>query len=194
MNKRVLLAGVLGAVAMYVWTFIAHMALPLGEAGVKQIDKEQALLSTMQSTFSERGLYMFPNMPPGGDQAEYGKKIASGPSGMLVYFPTRDFSFGKALGLEFVTELIPVLVAVYLLSLTGIGTFGGRLGFFALVGLIAAIATNVSYWNWYGFPTNYTLSYMLTGWVGYICAGLVAAAMKIGGTRPAPAQRAAAAA
>jgi hypothetical protein len=194
MNKRVMLAGVLGALAMFVWTFIAHMVLPLGENGIKQIDNEQALLTTMQSTLSAHGFYMFPNMPSGGDQTENEKKIASGPSGMLIYFPKRDFSFGQALATEFVTELVPVLIAVYLLSLTGIGTFAGRVGFFALVGLIAVIATNISYWNWYGFPATYTLSYMFTGWMGYVCAGVVVAAMKVGGGPAAEPVRYAAAA
>jgi len=32
MIRRVALAGALGAVAMFLWTFAAHMLLPLGEA------------------------------------------------------------------------------------------------------------------------------------------------------------------
>jgi hypothetical protein len=185
--KKIVLAGALGAVAMYLWTFLAHMALPLGEAGVRQIDNEQALLAQMKSTLNARGLYLFPNMPPGGDQAHYAQQLASGPSGMLIYFPQRDFSFGKLLAIEFGTELAQALLAAYLLSLTGIGKFGGRLGFYAMVGLIAVVGTNVSYWNWYGFPTLYTAAYMFTGWVGYLCAGLVAAAMKVGGWKAAAA-------
>jgi hypothetical protein len=181
MNKRVILAGVLGAVAMFFWTFLAHMVLPLGEAGVKQIDNEQALLDTMKSTMTIPGIYLFPNMAPGMDQAQYQQKTATGPSGMLIYFPRRDFSFGKALVLEFGTELLQALLAAYLLSLTNIGTLAGRLGFYALVGLVAAVATNVSYWNWYGFPTTYTSAYMFTGWAGYLCAGLAASAVKLRG-------------
>ena len=46
---------------------------------------------------------------------------------------------------------------------------------------MAVITSNVSYWNWYGFPALYTSASMFTIWVGYVCAGLVAAAMKIGG-------------
>jgi hypothetical protein len=134
MNKRVLLAGVLGAVAMFLWSAVAHMALPLGEAGIKQIPKEEALLSTMQSTLSEPGLYMFPNMAPGGDMAQQEQKMSKGPSGMLMYFPKRDFAFGQLLGVQFVTQLVQALIAVYLLSLTSLGTFGGRLGFFSIAG------------------------------------------------------------
>ena len=181
MNKRVLLAGVLGALAMYLWIFIAHMALPLGEAGIKQIDQEDPLLASMKSTLPSSGLYMFPRMNAEGDQAAYQRKIAAGPSGLLIYFPARDFQFGKSLVIEFLTELVLVLLAMYLLSLTRLATFAGRVTFFVLLGLGVAAATNVSYWNWYGFPVTYTLAASFTGWVGYLCAGLVAAAMKIGG-------------
>src|SRR6266850_1377456 len=187
MNKRVFLAGVLGAAAMFLWSGIAHMALPLGEAGVQQIDKEDALLSTLQSTLSSHGLYMFPKMVPGTSETEYQKKIASGPSGLLIYFPSRDWTFGKSLAIEFVTELIQALIAAYLLSLTTLGTFPKRFGFYVILGLLAAIATNISYWNWYGFPVTYTASYMFMGWVGYLCAGSVAAVMKIGGPKTASA-------
>ena len=58
---------------------------------------------------------------------------------------------------------------------------GGCLGFLILVGfvfsigILAAIATNVSYWNWYGFPAIYTASYMLIQIVGFLCVGVLAA-------------------
>jgi hypothetical protein len=40
MSTRVLLAGILGGIAMFVWTTIAHMVLPLGEAGFREIPDE----------------------------------------------------------------------------------------------------------------------------------------------------------
>jgi len=177
MTKKVILAGVLGGVAMFAWSTIAHMALPLGEAGIRQIDNEQPLLAQMKSVLGDHGIYMFPRMTPGSDTSQYQQSIAAGPSGLLVYFPRRDFNFGKSLGLEFLTELAEAIIAAYLLSLAAIGSFAGRLGFYALVGLIAVVGTNVSYWNWYGFPATYTLAYMFTGWAGYLSAGLVGAAI-----------------
>ena len=181
MNRRILTAGFLGAVAMFLWTFLAHMVLPLGEAGVRQIAGEGALLNSMEATVKDPGLYLFPNMPPHNDQAAYYQKIASGPSGMLIYFPKRQFSFGLTLGVEFLTEFGQALLGVWLLSMTRFGSFAGRLGFFVVLGLLAAITTNISYWNWYGFPAVYTLGAIVTNWVGLICAGAVAAWMKIGG-------------
>jgi hypothetical protein len=40
---------------------------------------------------------------------------------------------------------------------------------------MAAITTNISYWNWYGFPVSYTAAYLMVEWIGYIVAGVVAA-------------------
>jgi len=58
---RILVAGVLGGIAMYVWTSIAHMALPLREAGINEIPNESVVLIAMQSSIGEKtGLYVFP--------------------------------------------------------------------------------------------------------------------------------------
>lgn len=181
MSKKIVIAALLGALAMFVWISIAHMVIPLAETGVRQISGEEPLLAQMAVLMPEQGLYLFPNMPPSNDQAAYYKKISTGPSGFLVYFPKREFVFGQVLGVEFLTELAQVLLAVWLLSVTGFSTFAGRLSFFAVLGLLVAISTNVSYWNWYGFPGSYTLASMFTEWMGFLCAGAVAAAMKIGG-------------
>jgi hypothetical protein len=40
---------------------------------------------------------------------------------------------------------------------------------------MAAIGTNLGYWNWYGFPWSYTLSTMFIEIVGFLWIGLVAA-------------------
>jgi hypothetical protein len=44
-----------------------------------------------------------------------------------------------------------------------------------VAGILAAIATNISFWNWYGFPSVYVGSYMLIQIVGFFVVGIVAA-------------------
>jgi hypothetical protein len=110
---------------MFFWIFIAHMALPLGEAGIREIGNEEPLLAAMKSTLQSPGMYIFPNMAAGSDQTANEKKIATGPSGLLIDFPARNFQFGKSLVIEFVTELVLVTVGIYLLTLTRISTFAG---------------------------------------------------------------------
>jgi len=79
------------------------------------------------------------------------------------------------MGIEFGTELLEAILVVFLLAQTYIASFAGRVGFVFVAGILAAIATNVSLWNWYGFPSVYIGSYMLIQIVGFLCVGIVAA-------------------
>jgi len=185
---RILLAGVLGGIVMFIWTSIAHMALPLGEAGITEIPNESAVLSAMQSNIGDKtSLYIFPGLGIGKNatreeknQAMKGmqQKIAANPSGILMYHaPGRPFAFGKSLAIEFSTELLEAILVIWLLAQTRIATFGGRVGFVLVAGILAAIATNVSYWNWYGFPGVYTASYIVIEIIGFFLVGIVAGLM-----------------
>jgi hypothetical protein len=185
MKARIILAGVLGGIAMFIWTSIAHMLLPLGEAGLREIPNEQDVLAVMERNIGEReGLYIFPGFGLGPEATRQQKKDAmkqwvekysSTPVGLLMYRPVgRRFAMGRWLGIEFATELVEAILVVFLLAQARLATFGGRVAFVTAAGILAAIATNVSYWNWYGFPRAYTASYMFTQVVGFLCVGIVA--------------------
>ena len=185
MGKKIL-AGVLGGLAFFMWSFVAHDMLPLGDMGVKDAPNEAVIMEAMKTNILDHGMYIFPgiNAPANPTMAQKGqamearlKKIAAGPSGILVYHPTWDFSFNKALAIELSTNIVQMLLAVFLLGLTSLTGFMARWRFLTVVGLVAAISTNVSYWNWYGFPTAYTLTYAFTVVAGFVIAGLVVAAI-----------------
>ena len=59
----------------------------------------------------------------------------------------------------------------------GISWFGGRVLFCALLGLFASLAIDVSYWNWYGFPTNYTAAALVDQVAGWGLAGVAIGAI-----------------
>jgi hypothetical protein len=188
-TTRIFLAALLGAIAMFAWTAIAHMALPLGEAGVQNTMDDEALLAAMKTNVKDKdGLYTYPSMGLGPDAThaqlseamkKYPAQLEKHPSGFFLYHPaaSRPMTMGKFLTVEFITELIEAFIAVWLLAQTRIVTFGGRVGFVVAIGILAAISTNVSYWNWWGFPTVYTASYMFIQFVGFFLVGLVAAIM-----------------
>src|SRR5438128_11961043 len=155
---KILLAGILGGIAMFIWTSIAHMALPLGEAGLREIPNESTVLSAMQSSIGEQtGLYIFPGPGVGKNATRQekneamkhmGEKMATSPSGILMYHaPGRPFTLGKWLGIEFGTELLEAILVLFLLAQTRIASFAGRVGFVLVAGRLPAIATNCSYWH-----------------------------------------------
>ena len=181
-----LLAAVLGGLAFFLWSFVAHDVLPLGKAGIKEIPNEEAALGSMKANMPQEGLYLLPGLgvPENATRAQQSAamearmhKVETGPSGLLVYHPSWKFSFGAALGTELGTNMLQVLLAVFLLSQTNLISFGARWRFITIAGILAAISTNISYWNWYGFPGSYTAAYICTVAIGFSVAGLVAAAI-----------------
>jgi hypothetical protein len=179
MTKRVVVAGLLGGIAMYVWSVIAHVVLPLGQVGIKQVPNETPVLAALTASVgNSHGLYLFPRLEPGSSMQQYQQKLDSSPSGLIVYHePGRQAMSAGQLITDFITEVIEALLAAFLVAQTRLSTFAGRVGFIAVVGVLANIATNIPYWNWYGFPGTYTASYVFMGVVGFIVAGLVIAAM-----------------
>jgi len=131
----------------------------------------------------QTSLYIFPGPGVGKNATREEKneamnhmseKMAANPSGILMYHPPgRPFTFIKWLGIEFCTELLQAIVLVSVLAQTRIVSFAGRVGLALIIGVVAAVTTNVSYWNWYSFPSVYTASYMLIQIVGFLFVGVV---------------------
>ena len=179
--KRVLLAGLLGGIGMFVWSSVAHMVLPLGMIGMQMMPNEQAVLGPLAATLGNaNGMYIFPGMDlkaeRGAAMQEYEKKLAANPSGLLIYHPpgAKPMTPGQ-LVVEFLKEVLQAFLAAWLLSKAWVKGYGARVGFVAVIGLAAAMTTSLSYWNWYGFPGDYTLSYMTMEFVGYVVAGAILA-------------------
>src|SRR5664279_2890042 len=65
-TTRIILAGVLGAIAMFIWTSIAHMFLPLGHAGVRELPNESAVLAALETNLGDKSsLYLFSGLGVG---------------------------------------------------------------------------------------------------------------------------------
>jgi hypothetical protein len=177
---RVLIAGILGGVAMYIWSTIAHVALPLGQVGFSQMPNEAAVLAAAQaSNGAKDGLYFFPWVDPKDPQMmqKMNAALQVKPSGLLLYHPPGHGMSDMAgpMIAEFAKELVQALIAAFLVSLAVLGTYWGRVGFVTLIGVAAAVTTNVSYWIWYGFPADYSLAAVFIELVDYLAAGLAIA-------------------
>jgi hypothetical protein len=171
---RILIAGLLGAIAMFVWTSIAHVATPLGQAGFSQIPNEAAVLSAMQTNIAKPGLYFFPwvDMKAPGAMQRQAEVMKTNPWGFVIYHPPgASTDMAPLMVEEFAKELAMSLIAALLLSMAAVATFMGRVGFVTLIGVIGALTTNGSYWVWYGFPTSYTLAYMFVDLMSMVVAG-----------------------
>lgn len=179
--QRIFIAGILGAIAMFVWTSVAHMVTPLGSIGFSQMPNEAAMQSALDTNLAQHsGLYFFPWVDP-NDPKMMEKSAAlekAHGSGLLLYRPPGAMdatNMGPMLVKEFIKQLVVALIAAYLVSrMVGL-TFAGRWSAIVLMYIAGGLVTNASYWIWYEFPLDYTLAQIAVELGSGIAAGAVIA-------------------
>ncbi len=173
--SKILLAGVLGGLALFAWESVAHMVLPLGEAGVRGLgEHETPVLAAFKDHVKEPGFYYFPapEDKPGMTTEQKGKamevamqRAASEPAGILIVYPQgRVVTLGTRLPIQLAADVVVMLKG-----------YGSRVGFVTLMGLIPTLQTDMPQWNWYGFPGTYFAAQFLVHLVGFAVGGLVLA-------------------
>jgi len=176
MMKRILLAGLLGGFALFVWGGLAHTVLGLGLVGVQYLPQQQAIMGTLQTSVPQSGLYVFPQPDSAG---KVPTEKAGGSYGMMIYHPSgAGASMSGQLVKELILNIVMACFAAFLLSLaTGLTTYGSRVGFVSVLGLAVGLMTNMEYCNWYGFPLNYTIADTAIVVVGFVFIALIAGAL-----------------
>jgi hypothetical protein len=187
--KRVALSGIVAGFAFFIWLSLIHLATPLGQVGVRAIPNEAQVVNSIQANVSEQGFYLFPGaVPPENATAAEKKavlnaameKMKTSPTGILVVFPQGKAPLSPGqLVTELVNDIAQGLLLAWLLTQTAITTISGKMRFALVVGVAASMLTNISYWNWYGFPTDYTVSYMFGEISGYVVMGLAIAVVTL---------------
>jgi len=182
MGKKIVLGAIVAGIVVFIWGAVSHMVLGLGEAGVKSLPNEEAVLPVLSANISEPGFYFFPGLDMGAATKEqmdaWTEKHRTGPAGIMVYQPIGGEPMPPSkLITELVTNILAALVAAFLLAkvVSSLGGLFGKAVFVAAIGLFAGLEIDLSYWNWYKFPTSYTLAYMFDHVVAWFLAGLVLA-------------------
>ena len=125
---RILLAGLLGGLAVFAWESIAHLALPLGDAGIKPLANEQAVVTSLKDNIKDAGFYFFPApTPQNANQQGFTGIMVVKPNGTLAMAPGQLLTQAGA-------DVVAMIVAAVLLALAPIAGFGKRVLFVTLMG------------------------------------------------------------
>jgi hypothetical protein len=179
MGRRVL-AAIAGGVVVFVWSALSHMALGLGTAGISTIPNEERVAQAIRGAITEPGLYFLPGFDTShkmtaAEEKAWTEKYRRGPSGILVLQPGgRDPMMPEQLVVELVADILAAGVAAFILGAIG-GSFLARAMAVGLLGVFEWLDINVSYWNWYKFPTVFTVASLVEQLIGWTLAGLVMA-------------------
>ena len=186
MVKQILLGTIIGAVTIFLVSFVWHMVLPFSETGFHNLPHEDVLSTALRLGISEPGIFMFPGMDVAkrndpAEQQRYAEKFRRGPTGLIVFQPGgKEFSFPRLLANQFCFQLLAAFVLSCLLAMSAsaLTQYLQRVLFVALVAVFGSLLIDLPYWNWYGFPGNYTAAhfaeFLITwGITGFALAAIV---------------------
>ena len=176
---RILLAGIVGGIVVFIWGAVSHMVLQVGEMGIKELPNDELLLPALRTGIPDPGMYMIPGPDKAAptDMKAWEKKMQAGPRGLLVIDPRptdQPMISPVQLGRELASNVLAALVAACIVSTMFAGTFARVLAV-AAMGLFGWLSLVVSYWNWYGFPDDFAIGQLIGEVVGWFLAGLLIA-------------------
>lgn len=178
---RIGTAALLGAIVIFVWQFVSHTLLPIGEMGFRLPQNEDVVLQAVTTGLPQSGIYALPHIDPAkmGDESTMNawieKEKVSPYAFVVVAAPNPDAgSMSRELGTQFVSNLIAALLAAWLLAATAWG-FGARVLGAAAFGVFGWLANIVPQWNWYRFPGDFLLGNLIDQAIGWTLAGIAIA-------------------
>ena len=61
---RVLIAALLGGLVVFLWGFVSHVVLPVGDMGMRQPANEDVVLEAIKTGLGAEGVYYLPSIAP----------------------------------------------------------------------------------------------------------------------------------
>lgn len=183
---RLLLAAAISAVVLFIWGFVSWTVLSWHSDTASAFVDEIAVGEALRANAPEDGVYWLPMMPqPDDDWVDaaayerakdaYPESYEEGPVAFVFYRNQASYmppmTFIKGLGLYFLSALLAAL----LLKSANLKSFVARVLFVLGLGAFVGVTADLSYWNWMGYPTDWSLVNAADHVVAWLLVGIVLA-------------------
>lgn len=183
---RVILAGILGGIAIFMVGGVSHSVFYLQSRAAVALPDESALMEVIKDQKLEHGVYGFPEIPMNAKPeeleakaAEHEKKYMEGPNGLLFIGRKNEKPMTpRELGMECGTNVVAALLCSFILALMSPKNgFATRLCVCFLIGLIAWLSIDASYGIWYRFPNVWVMDGLIGSLTEWLIAGALMSAI-----------------
>ncbi len=173
--KKIIIASILGGLTMFLWGAISWTVLPWHKMTMHSFSNEDAVVSTIKSGNAASGAYTIPGM---SDPETHMAKAKVGPVAMVFYSAEGDDMMNPMFFIKgILLDIIVMVIAVSMLSKISwsLATYGNRVRFMVMIGLIIALIARVGDILFMHAPVDFNLIFAADEVVTWTLAGLVVA-------------------
>ena len=174
--KKIILAAVLGGLAVHIWGFISWVILPWHNSVANKFTDETVVAQVLQNNASVAGVYYLPFSEQDHKAGEAAAFVNVLPQGF-------DMNMGRMMLMALLLNIFSAFIATILLRQTSQLDYIQRVGFVTLTGLAIGFISHHPYWNWFGFSSAYVAVIIIDTVITWLLAGLVIAKFEAGKVR-----------
>lgn len=179
--KNLLFSSLVGGLVLYIWSFVSWMAIPWHD--IRELPNGEEVAAVLKNENMEKAVYTFP-YTMGNDQAKMDKAMQQYQSGprihMMVYDPSGGDPFSVKMFIGgLIIDFLLAFIACYLLmiSFDKFPTLSSKLKYFLMFGAFTALSAPLMEWNWWEFPTAYSITNSLDLIIAWLLAGFAMSKM-----------------
>lgn len=173
MCKKFVLGGLVGGLIFFIWSAASWMFLPWHMTTISTFKDEVVIKKAVTDNVSQSGVYFSPAMTH-QNQAQTNQQMQP-PIIFATVMLENPVSMNHMMGIGLLISIIGALFMTWIAAqAVGAGYFK-RLFIVFMVALTACVTIYLPYWNWFGFPVNYTIVMFADQLIGWFIAGLVIA-------------------
>lgn len=171
--KKIIIGAIVGGIIIFICQTLSWTILDLHRPANQYTEKQDAVMSFLNSQFSQDGSYLLPNTPPGtsGEVMEqHMKETAGKPWAVVAYHKQMDTNMGMNIFRGLIVDIFMVGLFCWILSRFANPSFSNVFTASLLTGLIVFL--NVPYTTHIWFDTFDLGAYLIDAVVGWGLAGI----------------------
>ena len=177
MSGRVLVTGLLGGIAMFVWLFVTNALLPLKSDMLHNVvENQREVHRTLKENITEPGTYSCPYIGP--QEEDSFPDYRNQPVFSITYEGMTHGEGSPLSATPFVVVFLVPIIAAWMLSMTSErfrAQYLRRVLFVALIGVMIALFDDILQMSFGPQPKDYLVFLAINNLICWILAGLVIA-------------------
>lgn len=172
--KKWIIASLVGGLILFTWQFFSWTISGIHSAESKYTPAQDSILSILNNTLQEDGMYVVPNCPPGSSWSEMeqlGKSWDGKPAATVIYRKANDMDMALPMTRGYLIDFLIVFCMIFVLTRGGIPKPRQFiLGSFA-VGFIYFLHGPYMAHNWFQSPPATLYGHLIDTLVGWTLTG-----------------------